>query len=216
MAVLLQIVPLFAGQLCRHSVIVTKAAMRHDGKLDRAHDARSESDDRRNAKPLARKLHGQLLSFSIRRGGLPMPIRFVEPTPTRGCAPSHAPPDVHYAPGLTVAKALGWFSIGLGVAEWMRPHSVARVAHVRPGLLKRTGLREIACGIGILASERPTRWIWGRVVGDGLDLISLAEALAETKARKASVWGSVAVVAGVTALDVACATALTAAEQMEG
>ncbi len=43
--------------------------------------------------------------------------RIMTPTPTRGLAPSHSPPDVRYAPGIGMAKALGWLSIGLGAAE---------------------------------------------------------------------------------------------------
>ena len=46
--------------------------------------------------------------------------RITAPTPTRGPAPSHSPPDMHYAPGIGLARALGWFSIGLGLAEILR------------------------------------------------------------------------------------------------
>ena len=76
--------------------------------------------------------------------------RFTSPTATIGQAPSHAPPDVHYAPGYSTARMLGWFSIGLGAAELLFPRQVSRYAgNQSPGFLQLFGLREIAAGIGI-------------------------------------------------------------------
>src|SRR5919112_5715207 len=84
-----------------------------------------------------------------------------------------------------LARGLGWFSIGLGLAEVIAPGALARALGMRghEGLIRAYGVREIATGIGVLASEDPTPWIWGRVAGDALDLATLATAV-ERKNRK--------------------------------
>src|SRR3954449_272914 len=106
--------------------------------------------------------------------------RTTQPRPTPGGAPSHSPPDTRYAPGLRLARGLGWFSIGLGLAEFLAPHLMADLTGVpHPRLLQVYGLREIACGVGILSSTRPAGWLWGRVAGDALDLSTLGAALAQ-------------------------------------
>jgi hypothetical protein len=73
------------------------------------------------------------------------------------------------------------------------------------------GLREIACGVGLLSSRRPTTWLWARVAGDAVDLATLAAADDVEGARIAAV-----AVAGVTLLDVATASRMSAAAALEG
>jgi len=139
--------------------------------------------------------------------------RFTEPTPTRGPGPSHSPPDTLYAPGKRLARGLGWFSVGLGMAELLAPDVMAWLTGVRDeGLLQTYGLREIACGIGILNSARPAGWMWARVAGDALDLGTLATA----PDGKSSRFPAALAVLGVTALDVLCGTQLSAAAALEG
>src|SRR5437764_14781018 len=105
----------------------------------------------------------------------PTPLtRIQTPTPTRGPAPSHSPPDTRYAPGISLARGLGWFSIGLGLAEVLYPRAMGELTGVRhTGLMQAFGLREIACGVGILSSTRPTGCLWARVAGAALDLAAL-------------------------------------------
>lgn len=74
------------------------------------------------------------------------------------------------------------------------------------------GAREIAAGIGILAGRRLAPWIWARVGGDLLDLAALGMAIARGRRRNALI--ATGTVAGVTALDVWCATALTRHERL--
>jgi hypothetical protein len=76
----------------------------------------------------------------------------------------------------TVITALGWFSIGLGVAELVAPGQVSNISGSSPreGVLRGFGLREIVTGIGILTSENPRPWLWGRVAGDVLDVATVA------------------------------------------
>lgn len=143
--------------------------------------------------------------------------RFEVPTPTEGRAPSHAPPDVRFAPGISLAKKLGWLSIGLGLAEVIAPYAVSALTGVRsPALIQAYGLREIVCGIGILSSNRPAGWMWGRVAGDALDLATLGVAALDDRSAGSCQLTAAAAVLGVTALDVAAATQLSAAAAMEG
>ncbi len=90
--------------------------------------------------------------------------RIMVPTPTRGAAPSHAPPDMQYAPGIGLARFLGWFSIGLGLTELLCHRPLSRMIGVdnHPTLMPLLGMREIASGIGILAEGRPTEAVWSR------------------------------------------------------
>ncbi|MGO4387419.1 cyclase dehydrase [Microvirga sp. 2YAF29] len=111
----------------------------------------------------------------------------------------------------TLARGLGLFSIALGIAEVVAPRTLARALGMKgqEGLIAGYGVREIATGIGILASKDPTPWIWGRVAGDGLDLATLATALEGDNPKKSNVGIAMAAVAGVTALDVYCAQTLS-------
>jgi hypothetical protein len=115
----------------------------------------------------------------------------------------------------TLAEGLGWFSIGLGLAEVLAPESLARFLGMdeHAGLIRLYGVREITTGVGILAQEDPTPWIWGRVGGDALDLATLALGLDGDNPRKGNVTLAMAAVAGVTALDVICAQQLSARRQ---
>ena len=111
----------------------------------------------------------------------------------------------------TLARGLGLFSIALGVVEVAAPRALARALGIKgqEGLIAGYGVREIATGIGILASKDPTPWIWGRVAGDGLDLATLATALEGNNPKKGNVGIAMAAVAGVTALDLYCAQTLS-------
>jgi hypothetical protein len=109
-----------------------------------------------------------------------------------------------------LAQGLGWFSVGLGLTELLAPRAVGRFLGMeeRTELLRAYGAREIVAGVGILAQEDPTPWIWGRVGGDVLDLGTLAMGLGRSNPQRGNVAIAVGAVAGVTALDVLCARSL--------
>jgi hypothetical protein len=109
-----------------------------------------------------------------------------------------------------LAQGLGWFSIGLGVAELVAPGNLARFLGMeeRTELIRAYGVREIVTGVGILSQDDPTPWIWGRVGGDALDLGTLATGLGRNNPQWGNVGLAMAAAAGVTALDVYCAQAL--------
>jgi hypothetical protein len=100
------------------------------------------------------------------------------------------------------ARALGWFSIGLGLAELVMPRKVARLAAMPnlPGLTRAYGLREIGTGIGILTSKDPSPWLWGRLAGDALDVATVGAGLL-TERRPGRTLVSLAMLLGVAYLD---------------
>lgn len=116
--------------------------------------------------------------------------------------------------GERLASALGWFSIGLGVAELLAPTALAKLIGVKDrsrtrNLLRIYGVREIAAGVGILTQPQSAGWVWSRVAGDLVDLSSLGSALNSSRSNRGRVGTATAAVLGVTALDVLCAQQLS-------
>jgi uncharacterized membrane protein len=100
---------------------------------------------------------------------------------------------------------LGWFSIGLGIAQLLAPRRVAQAAGVpdQGNLMRAVGVRELASGVGILARPRPANWLWSRVAGDAMDLAMLGMAARSTHTYDQRRRGALATaaVAGVAVLD---------------
>ncbi len=112
-----------------------------------------------------------------------------------------------------VAKGLGWFSIGLRLAEVLAPDQLGKALGLekRTGLIRFYGLREIGAGVGILAQERPSAgWLWARVGGDALDLATLAAAYQVTPQKRTTIGVAIGSVLAVTVLDIICAQRLGA------
>ena len=106
-----------------------------------------------------------------------------------------------------MARALGWLGIALGIAEVIAPRRTAALMGTPRGssnTLPVLGAREIASGVGILASGRPTGWLWTRVLGDAIDLAVLGRSLrgVRRRPRRARLLGSIGAVVAVAALDV--------------
>jgi uncharacterized membrane protein len=110
-----------------------------------------------------------------------------------------------------VASGLGWFSIGLGLAQIFAPRRMARLAGVKAdlNLLRLLGAREFITGVGILSQKQPASWVHARVAGDALDLALLSTAITSSKTRRSRVAAATAAVAGVTALDMLCGIELS-------
>lgn len=111
------------------------------------------------------------------------------------------------------ARGLGLVSLGLGSAHLAAPRHVPRLVGARGSRRDRAvaraiGMREIALGVAILSRPRPARWLWARVGGRGVDLALLAALLASRKRRRRRAATGMAIVAGVTALDVVAAARL--------
>jgi hypothetical protein len=109
-----------------------------------------------------------------------------------------------------VAIGLGVFSIALGALELLAARPMARALGMRgsENLLRIYGLREIGVGVGLIAGRRRAPWLRARVAGDALDLATLA-ACARNNPRRENLALAAGAVAGVTALDVMTARALS-------
>jgi uncharacterized membrane protein len=111
-----------------------------------------------------------------------------------------------------LARGLGWFSVGLGLAELLAPRAIANISGVsnkHTGLIRLYGLRELAAGVTIFSQAHPAEGVWSRVAGDALDLVSLGRAATAPEAKKGRVAFATANVLAVTALDVMCAVQLS-------
>jgi uncharacterized membrane protein len=113
-----------------------------------------------------------------------------------------------------IARSLGWFSVGVGLAQLIAPRALCYVAGLPPApkVMRLFGLRELACGIGILTQEERAPWLQARVAGDVLDLVALAAAALSRRANTPRVVVALAAVAAATAVDAYCSRSLSVAE----
>ena len=114
--------------------------------------------------------------------------------------------------GESLANFLGWFSIGLGLAEFLAPNGIAKIIGVdeddNRNIIRAMGAREIGHGLAILTNQQPTKSVWSRVAGDALDLTFLGRALANPDNARGRTAFATANVLAVTALDVLAARKL--------
>lgn len=109
--------------------------------------------------------------------------------------------------GEGLANLLGWFSIGLGLAQVTAPRGVARFIGVSEDdrtvtLMRTLGMRQLASGVGMLSQPRTPGWAWSRVAGDVMDLALLGNAMQSERSERTRVTAATAAVLGVAALDV--------------
>lgn len=107
-----------------------------------------------------------------------------------------------FKPADSVGRALGWFSMGLGLTELLAPQVLTRWLGVegKEGLVRAYGAREIASGIMCL-SVNSDYGAYSRVGGDVIDLVSLLSAYKDDNPKKANVATALALVAGITIID---------------
>jgi hypothetical protein len=105
----------------------------------------------------------------------------------------------------SLARFLGWFSIGLGAAQLAAPKAMCKLVGAdgegsSPTLMRLMGARELTQGTGILTRPRPTMWLWSRVAGDAIDLTLLG--LTAVKNRRARTAFAIANVVAVAVPDI--------------
>lgn len=108
---------------------------------------------------------------------------------------------------LTMARALGWASLGIAATELLAPNWLARQMGIKPHptLFRSLGLRELGSGAGILSQHsinpKLAGGLWSRVAGDAMDGAMLAGAgiASQRKGRFAVI---LTLVLGIVALDV--------------
>jgi hypothetical protein len=110
-----------------------------------------------------------------------------------------------------LAKSLGWFSIGLGLVQLIAPERITRALGMQgmEPLMRAYGAREIGTGVVTLSPDKRAG-LWMRVAGDLLDIATLAPALHWSNPKRNNAKAAMAVVVGVTAIDVISAIALGA------
>ena len=113
-----------------------------------------------------------------------------------------------------LARALGWFSIGLGVAELVAPGRIARTLGLddKKGLIRAYGARELASAVPTLSIDKPVG-LAARISGDALDLGTLATALHRDNPKRRNAAIATALVAGITVLDLAAYYGVKAAHR---
>ena len=115
-----------------------------------------------------------------------------------------------------LARALGWFSIGLGVTELVAPGRLARTLGLegKEGLIRAYGARELASAIPTLSIDKPIG-LGARIGGDALDLATLATALTRDNPKRHNAAIATALVVGITLLDVAAYTGVRAVHRRD-
>ena len=110
-----------------------------------------------------------------------------------------------------LGKALGWLSLGLGLVELLAPHQITRALGMegQEALVRTYGAREIGSGVLSLSTEK-SLGLWSRVGGDGIDIATLMTALRDDNPKKQNIATAIAMVAGITLLDVMAAQGTTA------
>ncbi|MBV8193087.1 MAG: hypothetical protein JO339_38100 [Alphaproteobacteria bacterium] len=117
-------------------------------------------------------------------------------------------------PGDRLARALGWFSLGLGMMELLAPRTVTRALGMegREGLVRAYGAREIMAGIPTLSMDKQVG-LASRVAGDVLDMATLLPALGARNPQRGNAFWALVAVAAVTALDVIAVSAAAGAHR---
>jgi hypothetical protein len=102
-----------------------------------------------------------------------------------------------------LARTLGWFSIALGLTEVLAARTLANALGMngKEQLIRAYGVRELGAGVLSLSVDKQAGLV-SRVAGDGLDLATLATALRNDNPKRQNVGVAIAMVIGVTLLDV--------------
>ena len=123
--------------------------------------------------------------------------------------------------GESLADFLGYFSLGLGLAQVVMPGVMSRVVGIdheddrNRTVMRMMGLREMSHGVAILSKQQPEKAVWSRVAGDALDLALLGKALANPDNDRGRTLFATANVLAVAALDVICAQQLSRQPETE-
>jgi hypothetical protein len=115
-----------------------------------------------------------------------------------------------------LARALGWFSIGLGITELVAPGRIARTLGLddKEGLIRAYGARELASAVPTLSVDKPVG-LASRIAGDALDLGTLATALRSDNPQRNNAAIATALVVGITLLDIFAYAGVKAAHSRE-
>ena len=116
-----------------------------------------------------------------------------------------------------LARALGWFSFALGAAELAAPRRIAGALGLegKERLVRAYGAREIAVGIPTLSYDKHVGLI-SRIVGDVVDIATLAPALRAANPKRKNAVFAMGAVGVVTLLDIAAAAGVLSRHRRSG
>jgi uncharacterized membrane protein len=111
-----------------------------------------------------------------------------------------------------LARFLGVFSLGLGLAELAAPRQLKRLIgapRLSDNLIRALGAREVLHALAIFSQAKPTAGIWSRVAGDAVDLAVLGSSFGQRGADEKRLAAATAVVCATTVLDLVTARDLS-------
>lgn len=114
-------------------------------------------------------------------------------------------------------RALGWYSIGLGLTELLAAPRITRAlgAEGRENLVRVMGVRELVHGV-VCLSVNNDYGAMTRVAGDIVDLASLAALYRDDNPKKDNVGKAIAAVVATTVADLAAATSIRSLHNRKG
>jgi hypothetical protein len=107
-------------------------------------------------------------------------------------------------------RALGWFSIGLGLMELLAAPRLTKALGARgnENLVRAMGARELVHGMLCLSHDKHFG-AWSRVAGDAVDLAGLAALYRDDNPKRGVVGAAIAAIVGCTIVDFAAAKSLS-------
>jgi hypothetical protein len=114
-------------------------------------------------------------------------------------------------PERRLAKVLGLFSFGLGIAQLAIPDRINRLIGVNDtprtrAIQRAAGVQELTAAHGIFSFSPPTPVLWTRVVGDIAHLGLLVKALDNRRNDDTKVKNTIGAIAGIALVDVFVST----------
>lgn len=113
---------------------------------------------------------------------------------------------------IKLSKGLGWFSVGIGLAELLFGRRIAYSigANQTPDLMRAFGARELAQGAAILSNPESSKGLWARVGGDVLDIAAVGfNAARPSNPKQTAAIAALGLLAVVLVVDVYAAQAVT-------
>ena len=114
-----------------------------------------------------------------------------------------------------LARALGWFSLGLGVPQLTMPGELNQFIGVVDDATARrwqriVGAREVLAAAGLFSGRGHAGWLWARVAGDGMDIVLLGRTLIDGRSTSPlRTERALTAVVGITAVDLLAAVGAT-------
>ena len=111
------------------------------------------------------------------------------------------------------ARALGWFSMGLGLVELFAAGPLSQKLGMKgkQGLIQAYGAREIGAGVLSLSVNKQAG-LSSRLLGDAVDAVTLLSVLPRANRRRGNVLLALAFVGGVAVLDAVVLAAVRRSE----